>query len=634
MEAKRGWPCSRWLRRLFMGLSMLAPAVVPAVMPAEASGPAPGPAVMTLQVDATDPVHKVFQIRQRLPLGGDGTVTLRYPQWQAASHAPTGQVGRLAGLVVQANGQPVAWTRDPLDPHAFRLRAPAGTQALDVRFTYLSPRVGNLAMTRQIVNVGWSNLLLYPAGVDIRQLQVQAEVRLPAGMQFATSLEVDRREGDVVRFRPTSLQTLVDSPVIAGRHVRTVSVSEGPDLPVTLTLFATRPEDLALPEAAFAPLRASVAEVQRLFGARRRAPYRFLVVLDERMGGPGGIEHRHSTETFLPASVFARPEDNLRNLDLALHEYIHAWNGTQFLPAGMEQRHFNHPLQNSLLWVYEGLTQYLGKVAAARGGMRTLTQALDDLALDAAAAETRAARGWKPLRDSVHDPVILSGRGIEWPDFTGKKDYYGDGALLWLAVDVEIRSRSGGRLSLDDFVRVFFAERRGADALHPYTEADLLATLERLVPGDWPRFFAARLDTLADAGLVQALARGGYRLAYVDEPTETFRQDAQDRGVDDYLFSAGMAVGKAGLLRAVRWDGPAFRAGLTTGARLVAVNGQPYDAGTLRAAMAAGGPVALDAEIDGERVAVKLEAGGGLRYPRLVRSEPGPALIDAIFSRP
>lgn len=606
----------------------------PAAALAQAGRPAPGQAVMVLQVDATDQVHKVFQVRQHLPVAGSDPITLRYPQWQAASHAPTGQIGRLAGLVVQADGRPVAWVRDPLDPYAFQLRPPAGTRALDLKFTYISPRVGPLAMTRQVVNVGWSNLLLYPAGIDIRQVLVKAEVRLPADMHPATSLAIDQRDGDRVRFKPATLQTLVDSPVIAGRHVRTLALSDRPDLPVTLTLFANQPEDLALPEAAFAPLRASVAEVQRMFGARHRAPYRLLVVLDERMGGPGGVEHRHSTEIFLPAHVFARPEDNLRNLDLVLHEYIHSWNGTQFLPEGMDQRHFNHPLQNSLLWVYEGLTQYLGKVAAARGGMRTLTQALDDLALDAAAAETRASRGWKPLRDSVHDPVILSGRGIEWPDFTGKKDYYGDGALLWLAVDVEIRTRSGGRLSLDDFVRSFFTERRGTDALHRYTEADLVAALEQLVPGRWQDFLAARLDTPEDAGLVQALARGGYRLSYGDEPTETFRQDAQDRGVDDHLFSIGLAVGKAGLVRAVRWGGPAFRAGLTAGARLVGVNGQAYEAGTLRAAIASGEPMSLDTEMEGERVTVRIGAGTGLRYPRLVRTQPGPVLIDAIFASP
>lgn len=589
--------------------------------------------VIGLAVDATDLTHKVFHVTQRIPLQGTAPLTLLYPQWQGASHAPTGQVGRVAGLVVRCNGQQLEWTRNPADPFAFHVRPPAGAKALEVAFTYLSPRGGNLAMSRNIVNVGWSNLLLYPAGYAAQGIAVAARVKLPAGMQFATSLDVDGRDGDVVRFKATSLETLVDSPLLAGRHERSLSLSDRPDLPVALSIFANQPEDLLVTDAAIAQLRESVVQVQRMFGATRRDPYRFLLVLDERMGGPGGVEHRHSTEAFVPANYFARPQDNLRNLDLAMHEYIHSWNGTQFLPVGMHTRNFNEPLQNSLLWVYEGLTQYLGKVAAARGGMRTLEQALDDLAIDAARTQMQPSRAWKPLRDSVYDPITISGRGIEWPDFTGKKDYYVDGVLLWLAVDLEIRTKTVGRKSIDDFLRLFFSPRRdGPGTVHTYGEADLLAVLAQVAPGDWRRFFDAHLDARDSAALVGALERGGYRLVYTDEPTQTYLQDALDRSVDDYVFSLGLSVGKAGLVRAVRWDGPAFRAGLAVGARLLRVNGQPYDAGGLKAAVASGAPVSLEIELEGERVEVRIEASTGLRYPRLERLLPGPAAIEAIFT--
>ncbi|MGM9482651.1 M61 family metallopeptidase [Roseateles sp. NT4] len=616
-----------WALLLAAANGALAQAKVPAI------GDARFPGVIGLAVDATDLTHKVFHVTQRIPLQAAGPVTLLYPQWQVASHAPTGQVGRVAGLVVRCDGQPLAWTRDPANPFAFHVRPPAGAKALDVTFTYLSPRAGNLAMSRHIVNVGWSNLLLYPAGFAAQLMAVAAQVRLPAGMQFASSLDVEGRDGDVVRLKATSLDALVDSPLIAGLHMRSLSLLDRPGAPVMLDVFANQAEDLALTDTAISPFRHAVAEVQKMFGANRREPYRFLLVLDERMGGPGGIEHRRSTEAFMPANYFARPQDNLRNLDLAVHEYIHSWNGTQFLPAGMHQRNFNEPLQNSLLWVDEGLTQYLGKVAAARGGMRTLEQALDDLAIDAARTQQQPSRAWKPLRDSVYDPITISGRGIEWPDFTGKKDYYVDGVLLWLAVDLEIRAQTAGRKSLDDFLRLFFAPRADASAaVHTYTEADLYAALNQVSPGDWKRFFDARLDARDGAALVSALERGGYRLVYTDAPTETYSQDALDRGVDDHVFSLGLSVGKAGLLRAVRWDGPAFRAGLTTGARLLRVNGQPYDAPGLKAAVASGKPVDLEAEIEGERVEVRIEANPGLRYPRLERIQPGSAVIEAIFT--
>ncbi len=589
--------------------------------------------VIGLAVDATDLTHKVFHVTQRIPLQAAGPVTLLYPQWQVASHAPTGQVGRLAGLVVRCDGQSIAWTRDPSNPFAFHVRPAAGARVLEVAFSYLSPRAGNLAMSRNIVNVGWSNLLVYPAGFAAHRIAVAAQVKLPTGMQFASSLDVAGRDGDVVRFKATSLEALADAPLLAGLHMRALSLSDRPEASVMLNIFANQPEDLALAETTIAPFRAAVAEVQKMFGATRRDPYRFLMVLDERMGGPGGVEHRHSTEAFMPASYFTRPQDNLRNLDLAVHEYIHSWNGTQFLPVGMRKRNFNEPLQNSLLWVDEGLTQYLGKVAAARGGMRTLEQALDDLAIDAARTQVQPSRAWKPLRDSVYDPITISGRGIEWPDFTGKKDYYVDGVLLWLAVDVEIRAKTAGRKSIDDFLRLFFAPRKDApDVVHTYTEADLYAALNQVSPGDWKRFFDARLDARDGAVLLSALERGGHRLVYTDEPTETYRQDALDRGVDDYVFSLGISVGKAGLLRAVRWDGPAFRAGLMTGARLRRVNGQPYDAMGLKAAVASGKPVELEAELEGEGIEVRIDADTGLRYPRLERVLPEPSAIEAIFT--
>lgn len=632
----RGWVAWVVSALLFAGAhgALADPAVGAAALKVPPIGERHFAGVVSLAVDATDLTHKVFQIKQRLPLQGAGPVTLLYPQWQGASHAPTGQVGRVAGLVMRSGGRQVAWTRDAADPFAFHVRPPAGARELEVAFTYVSPRSGNLAMSRNVVNVGWSNLLLYPAGFAAHRISVAAQVQLPAGMQFATSLAVDGRDGDVVRFKAAALDTLVDSPLLAGRHARTWPLSDRPGLQVTLSAFASQPEDLVLDDASLAKFRASVAEVQAMFGASRREPYQFMVVLDERMGGPGGIEHRHCTEVFVPANYFTRAQDNLRNLDLAVHEYVHAWNGTQFLPAGMKTRNFSEPLQNSLLWVYEGLTQYLGKVAAARGGMRTLDEALDDLAIDAARTQVQPSRAWKPLRDSVYDPITISGRGIEWPDFTGKKDYYVDGVLLWLAADVEIRTRTAGHKSLDDFVRLFFGNRKGDPAAaHTYTEADLYAALNQVSPGDWKRFFDARLDALDSAALMAALERGGYRLAYTADPTETYRQDALDRGVDDYLFSLGLSVGKTGALRAVRWDGPAFRAGLTVGAKLLRVNGQPYDAHGLKAAVTSGAPLTLAAELEGERLEVRIEANSGLRYPRLERLLPGPSAIDAIFTR-
>ncbi|UXH78261.1 hypothetical protein [Roseateles amylovorans] len=588
------------------------------------------PGVVVLDVDATDVTHKVFRIRQQIPLSGSKAITLLYPQWQAASHAPSGQVGRVAGLTVQAHGQPVRWTRDASQPHAFHLQPPKGATVLDVEFRYLSPRGGNRALGRHIVNVGWSNLLLYPAGYERDKIWVSASVTLPDGLHPATSLPTVAAPEGRVRIAPVRLSALMDAPLLAGRHWREEAVSTRPDQPVQLHVFANDPADLATSADRAEAFRRSIAQVQLLFGERARPPFHVLMALDERMGGPGGIEHRHATELFLPDDYLRSPQSNLRNLDLALHEYIHSWNGTQFVPADMRAHNYNEPLQNSLLWVYEGLTQYLGKVTAARGGMRTLEEALDDLAIDAALAQTQASHRWKSLRDSVHDPVTLSGKGIEWSDFTGKKNYYGDGALLWLAVDVEIRTRSGGRKSLDDFVRLFFsAPTRGVDDTRFYTEAEVHQALQQVVPGDWKRFLDARLDALDADLLLTGLARAGYRLVYSDSPSITFAQDARDRGVEDHLFSLGLAVDASGAVRAVQWDGPAFRAGLAPGAKLRQVNGAPFSVDGLKAAVGAARPVRLRVDQDGSSIELEV-ASPGLRYPRLERVEAG-AVLDEIF---
>ncbi len=618
-------------------MSLTAPVLAGPARPARAAStatlpPASAafPGVIELDVDATDIAHKVFQVRQRLPLADARPITLLYPQWQAASHAPSGQVGRVAGLVVQVDGKTVPWTRDPAHPHAFRIQPPRGATSLSLSFQYLSPRAGNRAMGRHIVNVGWSNLLLYPAGYDREQIWLAASVRLPEGLQPATPLATELASDGRLRFAPVRLPVLMDTPLIAGRYTRQEALSDRADQPVQLHVFANDPADLvAAPDRALA-FRRSIAQVQQLFGDRARSPFHVLLALDDRMGGPGGIEHRHVTELFLPEDYLRAPDSNLRNLDLALHEYLHSWNGTQFQPADMRVRHYNEPLQNSLLWVYEGLTQYLGKVTAARGGLRAHDEALDDLAIDAALAQSQASHQWKSLRDSVHDPLTLSGKGIEWSDFTGKKNYYGDGALLWLAVDVEIRARSGGRKSLDDFVRLFFSPRQGGeDATQFYTEADVHRALQRVQPGDWKRFLDERLDATDAGWLLDGLKRAGYALVYTEEPTPTFTQDARDRGVEDHLFSLGLAVDAGGAVRAVQWGGPAFQAGLAPGARLRQVNGAPYSPQALQAAVRAAKPLQLRLDQDGAPLEIEL-ASPGLRYPRLQRVGDHAAL-DAIL---
>ena len=358
-----------------------------------------------------------------------------------------------------------------------------------------------------------------------------------------------------------------------------------------------------------------------MFRSTHYLHYDLLVSLSDLLPGGGGLEHLESSEINLAADFFRNAKAHLSDITLFPHEFVHSWNGLSTQPADLWTANFNVPMRNSLLWVYEGQTEFWGLSLSARSGLLTPQEALDLLALDAATAEAHSGRVWKTLQDSNNDPLFDAGHSVLWRDWQRREDYYGEGVLLWLDVDSLIRKQTGGVKSLADFAGAFFGKNDGSRVTQTYTFDDVCRALSAVTPYEWAAFLRDRLDSHTSAHLLDGLTRSGYRLVYTTTPTQAYRQEELDAGVTDLSFSIGMTVDERGGVRTVAWDKPAFRAGLVTGARILFINGAPFTTAKLveDVAKAELAPVAITYTVDGSQHATNIDYRGGLRYPRLER---------------
>jgi predicted metalloprotease with PDZ domain len=451
-----------------------APQPAPMPAPIEAPRDIPYPGVMRLEVDATDLDHRIYHIRQTIPVAGAGPMVLLYARWIPGTHSAEGPLHNFAGLKISAAGKPVKWTRDTADVYAFHVDVPSGVKALDIEAQYLTPvesSQGGAAMTREMLRLNWYATSLYPAGYFARQIQVDASLRLPESWEFATALDTASTAQSVTVFKTVSFETLVDSPVIAGKYFKKIDLDPGGRSRVTLNVMADEPEFLEVSSKVLDIHRELVRQTDKLYGARHYDHYDFLLSLSDRLAG-AGIEHQRSSDNGADPKYFTTWDTAFLSRDLLSHEYNHSWNGKYRRPADLWTPNFNVPMRDSLLWVYEGQTQYYGQVLQARAGLLTKQQTLDNLAGTAAAYDVRAGRTWRNLQDTTNDPIIASRRNIPWTSWQRSEDYYQEGLLLWLDVDTLIRQRSGGRRSLDTFARAFFGINDGDWGQATYTFED------------------------------------------------------------------------------------------------------------------------------------------------------------------
>lgn len=603
------------------------PQPLPPVPAIAAPRDVPFDGVMTLRVDASDRVHKIFRVTQSIPVQQPGPMVLLYPQWETASHSATLEAAPLAGLIIEADGQRLDWRRDPANPFAFHIVVPPGAHTLDLAFQYLPAMSGPRLVSPAMLMLPWQKVALYPAGWFIRNIPVQAELTVSDGFALASALDPASVQGNRTTFAPVSFEDLVDAPVYAGLHVRHHDLAAPGARPVRLTLFGDTDAALAIPPALLASYRTMAAEIPRLFRSRHYDHFDILMSLSDVMTSGGGVEHQQSTEINLPADYFSNPGTQLVMANLVVHEFVHAWNGRTRQPADLWQPNLNLPVGGSLLWLYEGQSEFWASVMTPRLQLQTAQQSMDALAIEAAKASTRVGRQWKSLQDSTIDALYMPGKPVFWRDWQRREDYYGEGVLLWLDVDMLLRERTGGTRSLFDFAASFFGAGANTRTISTYTLDDVCQALARIAPYDWATYFNARVHAHDDTHLLDGLRRAGYQLVYTDTPTESFVQHETDLGAMDLSLSLGLAVGKGGVVKGVAWESPAFRAGISLGARLTAVGAQPYSDAALKAALAARVPMTLTFQADGTTQTVTIPDAGPPRYPRLARI---PGTVDRL----
>lgn len=581
------------------------------------------PGEIVLDVDASDIARRIQQVRERIPVT-PGPLTLWYPKWIPGNHAPTGPINQIAGLVISGNGQRIPWRRDPADMYAFQLDVPAGVETLEIAFQYLSPTSsaqGRVAMTPQMLSLQWHRVLLYPAGHDARRIRVAPSLRLPAGWSSATSLQIASSDGDRQRFRATDLMELVDSPVYAGRHFQRFDLDTG-TAPVRLNAMADAAEQLQASPRMITAHRELVQQADRVFGPRPFAHYDFLLALSDSFSGIG-LEHRQSSENGTYAD-YLRGDAAFIDNDLLPHEYVHAWSGKFRRPATTWAPHFNIAVDNTLLWVYEGQTQYWAVVLAARSGLWTQEQARAVLANTLATGVQQPGHDWRNLQDTVHQGIVdFNDAPQAWGSWQRGYDFYSEGSLLWLAIDARMRERSGGRRTLDDFARRFH-QGAGADApVSLYGFDEVVHTLDNVQHDDWRGFLHARLEGLGKQAPLDGLERSGWTLVYNDEPNIAIGDAESAAGHDDFRFSIGLKIAADGSISETLWDSPAFRANLAKDMTVVAVNGTAYSGERLKRAITTAKTAKVPIELlvrQGEQYSTtRLDYHDGLRYPHLQR---------------
>ena len=570
-------------------------------------------------VDVTDLDRRIFRVKETIP-AKPGPMTVLFPQWLPGHHSPSGPIDQFAGLVVKANGQRVEWTRDVYDVYAFHFEVPAGASSVELEFQQLTPqstRQGRVQMTPEIVNVQWNGVTLYPAGYYANRINVDASVKLPTGWQFGSALEVAGKDGDTVNFKTINYDDLVDSPIFAGKYFKRVDLDPNGRSPVHLNIVADDPKSLEIKPEQLEIHRNIVKQMDRLYGARHFDHYDYLLALTDKLGGIG-LEHHRSSENSGSPGYFTEWEKNWLGRDLLSHEFNHSWDGKFRRGADLATPNFNVPMGDSLLWVYEGQTQFYGQVIAARSGLMTQDQSKDVWAMVAASYDRgRPGLAWRTIQDTTNDPTIAQRRPLSYRNYQMSEDYYSAGQMVWLDVDTRIRELTKNRKSLDDFAKAFYGIDDGSYKVAPYTFDDVVKTLNGVVAYDWAPYLRERLD--GHKGPIDGIARSGWKLVYNDKPSEAVKAAEMRRKSVDLTYSVGLSLSAKGEIGDVLWDSPAFNAGISPGMTITAVNGKEFSGDAIKDAVKAKQPFDLLVKNFDSYKTVRIDYTGGLVYPHLER---------------
>jgi predicted metalloprotease with PDZ domain len=597
------------------------------------------PTPIQIKADLTDAPRKLYHAEIDLPVN-PGQVTLITPQWIPGTHRPEGAAGAITGVVFTANGKPLTWRRDDVDLYEFHLTVPNGVTSVHAHLDCIV----TARVSQKIAALEWEKLLLYPAGVPVRDIPVQPSVIVPAGWGIGTALKPTGSgpypvpaAGATTQFAATNVEQLEDSPLVTGQYFHEFPLAPTVTPKHYLDVVADYPEDANMRPAFLAEVANLVREADALYASHHYNVYHFLLTISDVAGGEG-LEHGQSSDNGVGEKAYSDAGHQLDDADLLSHEFTHSWNGKYRRPVGLYQPDFATPQQGALLWVYEGMTQYLGNVLAARSGLETQAEYRDMLALSAADLDYKPGREWRPTEDTAVAASILRGGEQSWSNWRRSQDYYDEGELLWLDADTLIRKMTGDKKSLDDFQKIFLAKGGNTGPLIvPYTFDELVADLNQVIPYDWATFLHDRVDKINPRADLAGIEQGGYKLVYRDEPTAGERtvraMGGPWRAGVDCWYSVGLRMDKDGRIRDVRWNGPADIARLAPGEKIIAVNGQIFSNDVFRGAIRnAKGTEAIHLILQADEYVrtADINYHDGERYPALERVAGTPDRLDEI----
>lgn len=595
------------------------------------------PRTIDLRVDATEVPRKILHARMMIPVSA-GPLRLLYPKWIPGEHGPTGPIVGMAGLKLTANGSPLEWRRDPLEMYAISTVIPPGVGTLTVDLDFLPPIASGqftsgASTTAKLALISWNTLLLYPSGSKPDEIRYAVTLRLPSGWKHASALTLERQSDSGAEFAPVSLTTLIDSPILVGASMKKVTIAERP-IRHEINIAADSEEALETPEDFVTTYRNLVDETGGLFGARHYRHYNWLLTLSDGVAH-FGLEHHESSDNRMKERTLEKQDSRNDLAGLLSHEFVHSWNGKYRRPAGLMTTGLEQPFDTGLLWVYEGLTHYLGKLLVVRSGLWKPEFYRESLAATASSIDGQAGRTWRPLADTAVQAQVLFGAPKAWAAYRRGVDFYEEGVLVWLDTDMTIRRLTNGTRSLDDFCKRFYGGESGSPAVKPYTFDDIVATLNDVAPHDWRRFLQQRLSSLERSAPLGGIVESGWKVVYSDVPNEAVKAKEESNKNADLSGSLGLWVEESGVVIDVIPEMPAAKSGLAPGVKIVAVNGRRFSADNIRGAVkrskTASGPITLIIE-NGEFFTTQtIDYHDGLRYPHLERVEGRPDRLAVLI---
>jgi predicted metalloprotease with PDZ domain len=596
-------------------------------------------APITLSVDLTDAPRKILHATEIMPVTA-GPLTVVYPKWIPGEHGPTGPIDNMAGFFITANGQPIKWERDKVDMFAFHITVPQGVTSLKMKIDFLATASpagfsAGASTSENLALLSWNTLVMYPDGAAAADVMITPSVTVPAGWKFGTALDKDGASGQTTSFKTVSLEQLIDSPVLAGRYFREVALAPEITPKHYLDMAADGPEQIDLSAEHIADFDRLVRETGALYKSRHYGSYHFLVTLSDEVAH-FGLEHHQSSDDRVTATTFTDNKEFVLDGLLLPHEFTHSWNGKYRRPAGLATSNYQKPMEGDLLWVYEGLTEYLGDVLAARCGIWTPEQYKQRLSTIAAEYDNRPGRTWRDIQDTATAAQTLYAAGGGWDNWRLSVDYYDEGELIWLDVDTTIRKITNNKKTLNDFVAAFHG--LGGDTgpkVVTYNFDDVVAGLNAVAPNDWATFLRSRLDSNSYHAPLGGLENGGYKLTYSDKPNVWTSMEEDEAGNVQFWYSIGLRAGKTGGIYDVLKGGVSDKAAIGPGMKIIAVNGRAFTPDVLKAAVNdakdSGPAIDLILENTGYFKIVKLDYHGGQRYPQLERVSGVPDRLDDIL---